>query len=78
MVSVNTVKVQPITCHEGRRGVQVQLYSFFNLSRYLTPCTSHFTPRNEPVVTTQEAGWVPGPVWMGVENLAPYQDSILY
>jgi len=32
MVSANTVKVQPITCHEGRWGVEVQIYSFFNLS----------------------------------------------
>ena len=30
-----------------------------------------FYPRErEPVPTAQEAGWVPGPVWTGAENLA--------
>ena len=30
-----------------------------------------FTPGKEPVPIVQEAGWAPGPVWTGVENLAP-------
>ena len=30
-----------------------------------------FTPRKDPVSIVQEAGWAPGPVWTGVENLAP-------
>jgi len=25
----------------------------------------------DPVPTVQEAGWVPGPVWTGAEDLAP-------
>ena len=29
-----------------------------------------FTPRKDPVPIAQEAEWVPGPVWTGVENLA--------
>jgi hypothetical protein len=32
---------------------------------------SLFTPGKDPVPTVQEAGWAPGPVWTGVENLAP-------
>jgi hypothetical protein len=31
----------------------------------------HFTPRKDPVPIVQEAGWAPGPVWTGAENLAP-------
>jgi len=31
---------------------------------------SLFTPRKEPVPIVQEAGWAPGPVWTGAENLA--------
>jgi hypothetical protein len=31
----------------------------------------HFTPGKYPVPIVQEAGWAPGPVWAGVENLAP-------
>ena len=30
----------------------------------------HFTPWKDPVPIVQEAGWAPGPVWTGVENLA--------
>ena len=29
-----------------------------------------FTPGKDPVSIVQEAGWAPGPVWTGVENLA--------
>ena len=29
-----------------------------------------FTPRKDPVHIVQEAGWAPGPVWTGAENLA--------
>ena len=29
------------------------------------------TPGKEPVPIVQEAGWAPGPVWTGAENLAP-------
>ena len=28
-------------------------------------------PRKDPVRIVQEAGWAPGPVWTGAENLAP-------
>ena len=31
----------------------------------------HFNPGKEPVPIVQEAGWAPGPVWTGVENLVP-------
>ena len=30
-----------------------------------------FTPGKDPVPIVQEAGWAQGPVWIGVENLAP-------
>ena len=34
------------------------------------------TPGKGPVPIVQEAGWAPGPVWIGAENLAPHRDSI--
>ena len=34
------------------------------------------TPRKDLVPIAQEAGWAPGPVWTGAENLAPHRDSI--
>jgi hypothetical protein len=30
-----------------------------------------FTPRKDPVPNVREAGWAPGPVWTGDENLSP-------
>jgi hypothetical protein len=30
-----------------------------------------FTSGKDPVPIVQEAGWAPGPVWMGAENLVP-------
>ena len=30
-----------------------------------------FTPGKDPVPIKQEAGWAPGPVWTGAENLTP-------
>jgi len=30
-----------------------------------------FTPGKEPVPIVLDAGWAPGPVWTGAENLAP-------
>jgi len=30
-----------------------------------------FTPGKDPVPIVQDAGWAPGPVWTGAENLAP-------
>ena len=35
------------------------------------PRPGPFTPRKDPVPNVQEAGRAPGPVWKGVENLAP-------
>jgi hypothetical protein len=31
----------------------------------------YFTLGKDPVPNVQEAGWAPGPVWTGAENLAP-------
>jgi hypothetical protein len=36
-----------------------------------TPCPRSFTPGKDSVPIVWEAGWAPGPVWMGAENLAP-------
>ena len=36
----------------------------------LRPCRS-LPPGKDPVPIVQEAGWAPGPVWTGAENLAP-------
>ena len=30
-----------------------------------------FTPEKDPLPIVQEAGWAPGPIWTGAENLVP-------
>jgi len=35
----------------------------------------HFIPGKDPVPILQEAGWAPGPVWMGRKS-RPHWDSI--
>jgi hypothetical protein len=49
--------VHPITGYKGREG-EYRYSSFLSL-----------TPAALPILS--EAGWVPGPVWTGAENLAP-------
>jgi len=50
-------------------------YFFFILAidggGWSKPLPSHFTLGKELLPIVQEAGWGPGPVWLGVENLAP-------
>ena len=36
----------------------------------------HFIPGKDPVPILQEAGWAPGPIWMGGKSLT-HRDSIL-
>jgi len=65
---------------KAQRGVEVELYSFFNLSarwgEWSTPRLGQFTPWKDQVPIVLKAGWAPGPVWTGVENLALHRDSI--
>ena len=46
---------------------------FFNLQEAVSgkPRPGRFTPGKETGYLVQCAGWDPGPVWMGAENLAP-------
>jgi len=39
--------------------------------RSTTPPRQLFTPEKDQVPIVQEAGWDPGPVWTGAENLEP-------
>ena len=56
-------------------GADVWLYTFFSPGArwggWSTPRPGRFTPGNDPVPIVQEAGWAPGPVWIGAENLVP-------
>ena len=43
---------------------------------WLKPPPGRFTPGKNPVPIVQEAGWAPGQVWTGAENIAQNRDSI--
>jgi len=66
------------TIHRESRGIAL-LFLGHGTRRGLgfgvTP-RSLFTPGKDPVPIVQEAGWAPGPVWTGAENLASHRDSI--
>ena len=66
------------TAHRGSRGIALPFYDHgtrrqWGFSVTLWPL---FTPGKDPVPIVQEAGWAPGPVWTGAENLAADRDSI--
>ena len=66
------------TAHRGSRGIALLFYDHGTRrgeGSALRPDRS-LPPRENPVPTVQEAGWAPGPVWTGAENLAPHRVSI--
>ena len=69
------LKFTPEQTTKAREGVEIYLYSFFNLGArwggWSTPRHGRFTPGKDPVPIVQEAGWSPGPVWTDTENRAP-------
>jgi len=60
------------TAHRGSKGI-VLLFHDLGTKRgwgvRVTPWPL-FNPGKDPVPIVQEAGWAPGPVWTGAENLA--------
>ena len=69
-------KALPRTGHEGPEGEQMYSSTLPSTSAldgggWSTPRPGGLTPRKDPVPIVQEAGWAPGPVWTGAENLAP-------
>jgi len=68
---------QAMKNQRGRRGTAL----YFNLGAKqgwtvnATPGPLYPPPRKRDLVTTvQKAGWAPGPVWTGAENLALHRD----
>ena len=61
------------TAYRGSRGIALPFLHHGTRRGWGVGVTPRplFTPRNDPVPIVQEAGWAPGPVWTGAENLAP-------
>jgi len=60
------------TVHRGSRGVALLFHDLGTRRGWGVSVTPRplFTPGKDPVPIVQEAGWVPGPVRTGAENLA--------
>ena len=56
------------TAHRGNRGVDLLSLLTMALERGEGSASR---PRKDAVPIVQEAGWAPGLVWKGAENLAP-------
>ena len=61
------------TAHRGSRGIALPFLDHGTRRGWGVSVTPRplFTPGKDPVPIVQEAGWAPGPVWTGAENLAP-------
>ena len=61
------------TVHRGSTGIALPFHDLGTRRGWGDSVMSRplFTPGKEPVPIVQEAGWAPGPVWTGAENLAP-------
>ena len=61
------------TAHRGSRGIALLFLDHGTRRRWGVSVTPRplFTPGKDSVLIVQEAGWAPGPVWTGAENLAP-------
>ena len=78
-VKVNVTLVQALrlctgrTAHWGSRGIALPLHDHDTRRGWGVSVTPRplFTPGKDPVPIVQEAGWAPGPVWTGAENLTP-------
>jgi hypothetical protein len=58
--------------HSGSRGISLPFHD--HGTRRVVVSVTHrplFTPGRNTVLIVQDAGWAPGPVWTGAENLAP-------
>ena len=61
-----------LTAHRGSRGIALPFHDHGTRRGWVVSVTPRplFTPGKDPVHIVQEAGWAPGPVWTGAENLA--------
>ena len=64
------------TAHRGSRGIALPFLDHGTRRGWGGSFTSRplFTLGKDSVLIVQEAGWAPGPVWTGAENLAPHRD----
>jgi hypothetical protein len=71
LITKSTVKVHPITGHEGPEGQWRYTSTLYLCSVLVGVVGQRHVPGNDLVPIVLKAGFVPGPVWMCVKNLVP-------
>ena len=61
---------QATKTQRGSRGIDL-LFLSARWGGWLKPSPGLFNPGGDSVLIVHEAGWAPGSVWTGAENLAP-------
>jgi hypothetical protein len=74
-------KVTPLQARcgpEAGRGIALLFHDLGTRRRWMVSVTPRpqFAPVKDSVPILHEAGWAPGSVWRGAENLAPHRHSI--
>jgi hypothetical protein len=66
-------RYRPGVAQRVGRGIALLFHDLGTRRGWVVSVTTrpYFTHGKEPVPIVQEAGWDPGPVWRGAENLAP-------
>ena len=66
-------KVIPLQVQRVGRGIALLFHDRGTRRGLVVSSTPrpHFTPGKDPAPTLQEAGWAPGPVWMGGKSCPP-------
>jgi len=76
-VRVKWSRYRPGVTQRLDRGIALLFHDRGTRRRWVVSSTPrpHFTSGKDPVPILQEAGWAPGPVWMGGKS-RPHRDSI--
>jgi hypothetical protein len=66
------------TAHRGSTGIALPFHDHSTRRGWGVSVTPRplFTPGKDPVPILLEAGWAPGPVWIGAENFAPHPRNV--
>ena len=77
-IEVKWSRYRPGVAQRAGRGIALPFHDCSTRGGWVVSSTPrpHFTPGKDPVPILQEAGWAPGPVWMGGKS-RPHRDSIL-
>ena len=72
-IKVKWSRYRPSVAQRVGRGIALLFLHRGTRRRWVVSSTPrpYFTTGKDPVPIVQEAGWAPGPVWTGAENIAP-------